>query len=58
MGARNAMQGATLTARTMTIMQSREPKKTNAERQKWQKATTTEPQSVVLGGLQKGMSKA
>lgn len=55
MGARNAIHGATLIARTMTIMQSREPKRTNAKRQKWQKATTTERQSVVSGGGQNGI---
>lgn len=55
MGARNAIHGVTLIVRTMTIMQSKEPKKTNAERQKWQKATITERQSAVSGGGQKGM---
>lgn len=55
MGARNAIHGVTLIVRTMTIMQSREPKRTNAESQKWQKATTTERQSVVLEVGQKGM---
>lgn len=55
MGARNAIHGATLIVRTMTIMQSREPKRTSAERQKWQKATTTERRSAVSGGEQNGM---
>lgn len=55
MGARNAIHVATPIARTMTIMQSKEPKRTSAERRKWQKATITEPQSVVSGEWQKGM---
>lgn len=55
MGARNATHVATPIARTMTIMQSKEPKRTNAERRKWQKATITEPQSVVSGEGQKEM---
>ena len=55
MGARNAIHGVTLIVRTMTIMQSREPKRMSAERRKWQKATITERQSVASGGGQKEM---
>lgn len=55
MGARNAIHGVTLIVWTMTIMQSREPKRTIAERKKWQKATITERQSGASGGGQKEM---
>ena len=55
MGARNAIHVATPIARTMTIMQSKEPKRTSAERKKWQKATITERQSGASGGGQKEM---